>query len=400
MVDAASSFSRRGAKRQATAAARSHAAVRALDAEALDFYESLAGRSAAPPQSAAWVRAWVENVRPEGIVATLFQEKQPVLALALEVVPKGPLRTLRFMGGRHCNGNFPAGDLAAMPAVTAPDILELAREIGRARPDIDLIHLERLDAGNGPVRNPLLRHAHMPSPNIALAVDLEGGFEGVLGRMSGKRKRKKHRSQTRKFEAAGGFRRIEAQTPGEAARLLDAFFAMKAKRFRKMGIADAFGSPAVRGFFHDLFVSDLRRTERQFFLEGLEVAGMLRAVTGSSICGRRMICEFGAIAEDDLAHASPGDFLFFDNIRLAAERGFEIYDFSVGDEPYKRLWCTLESTQFDVLLPLSAKGRLLAAGLRTLGAAKARVKSNPRLWSLVKRLRRQVAGGEAPVSED
>ena len=30
-------------------------------------------------------------------------------------------------------------------------------------------------------------------------------------RVSGKRKRKKHRSQTRKFEAAGGFRRIEAK---------------------------------------------------------------------------------------------------------------------------------------------------------------------------------------------
>src|SRR5690606_39947618 len=48
---------------------------------------------------------------------------------------------------------------------------------------------------------------------------------------SAKRKRKKHRSQMRKFEAAGGFRRIIAQTPEETRRLFDAFLEMKEKRF-------------------------------------------------------------------------------------------------------------------------------------------------------------------------
>ena len=75
-------------------------------------------------------------------------------------------------------------------------------------------------------------------------------------------------------------------------------------------------------FFRALFAEALADVQPPFVLHGLEVDGKLRAVTGSSRSGKRLICEFGAIAEDDLAHASPGDFLFFDNIEEACEQGF------------------------------------------------------------------------------
>ena len=200
----------------------------------------------------------------------------------------------------------------------------------------------------------------LPSPNLSLAVDLGGGFDALLLRASGKRKRKKHRSQMRKFEAVGSHRRIEAETPDEVNRLLDAFFEMKEFRFRKMGIANVFGDEQVRAFFRALFTDALAEDKPSFVLHGLEVAGKLRAVTGSSRSGKRLICEFGAIAEDDLGHTSPGDFLFFDNIQEACETGFAVYDFSVGDEPYKRLWCDIETQHFEVLIPLTLKGRALA----------------------------------------
>ncbi len=119
---------------------------------------------------------------------------------------------------------------------------------------------------------------------------------------------------------------------------------MKEFRFRKMGITNVFADEQVRAFFRALFTQALAEDKPAFVLHGLEVAGKLRAITGSSRSGKRLICEFGAIAEDDLGHTSPGDFLFFDNIQEACETGFEVYDFSVGDEPYKRLWCDIETS--------------------------------------------------------
>jgi CelD/BcsL family acetyltransferase involved in cellulose biosynthesis len=365
-------------------------------AEYVDFCSTALS---APAQGAQWVRHWIAETRPDAILATLSLGSMPVFALALEVVRSGPFRIARFMGGRHANGNFSAADRTWLRSAGIEDIHPLIAGIAAARPDIDLITLERLLPELDGLPNPLACLPSFPSPNLSLAADLSGGFDDFLGRASGKRKRKKHRSQIRKFEAVGTYRRVEARTPQEAHAMLEVFFAMKAVRFCRMGIADVFGDPAVRAFFHALFSEALSEKIPHFMLHGLEVAGKLRAVTGSSVSAGRLICEFGAIAEDDLAHASPGDFLFFENIQEACDRGFEVYDFSVGDEPYKRLWCDTEVQHFEVLAPLTPKGRMLALGLRQTARLKALVKNSPSIWRLTKLLRRKAAGQAATSAE-
>ncbi|ESZ27683.1 MULTISPECIES: GNAT family N-acetyltransferase [unclassified Mesorhizobium] len=406
MVDATASFDgNRLAATEASSRAlpRDHAdlSISVASTDGLAAYAEFC-RSAlfGPAQSAAWVQNWAAETRPDLLVATLSVEGKPVFSLALEVASKGLFRIARFMGGRHANGNFVAADPNWLAKADIPALRSVLAAIAKARPDIDLVALERLLPDLDGVANPLASLDHFSSPNLSLAVDLAGGFDALLSRASGKRKRKKHRSQIRKFEAVGSYRRIEARTPDEVDTLLDAFFEMKELRFRKMGIANVFGDAQVRGFFRALFMQALAEDKPSFVLHGLAVAGKLRAITGSSRSGKRLICEFGAIAEDDLGHASPGDFLFFDNIQEACETGFEVYDFSVGDEPYKRLWCDIETRHFEVLVPLTVKGRMLALTLRQGARLKAFVKNSPMIWKLTKVLRRKAAGQAAPSEED
>ena len=401
MVDAAASFDGEPLPHASASFRVPAMTVSAATDEALAIYDQLC-RSAlfAPAQGPDWVRNWVAETRPDAVIALMHAVGRPVFALALEVVRSGPFRIARFTGGRHANGNFAAADPAWLASTGTADMRHAIAAIASARPDIDLIALERLAPDLDGIANPLTLLPNFPSPNLSLAVDLRAGFDGLLDRAGGKRKRKKHRSQIRKFEAVGPYRRITATTPEETAALLDAFFAMKEQRFRKMGIANVFGDPRVRDFFHALFAGALAGPTPPFVLHGLEVAGKLRAVTGSSRCGRRLICEFGAIMEDELSHASPGDFLFFDNIQEACEDGMAVYDFSVGDEPYKRLWCDIEVQHLEVLAPLTLKGRALALGLRQSARLKAFAKHSPAVWKLTKLARRKAAGQAAPADDD
>ena len=405
MVDAAASFD--GNRLAATEASprvlpgASAVSVSAASGEALaDYVEFCRSALFAPAQSSGWVRHWTAQIAPDWLIATLTAEGRPVFVLALEIGRRGPLRVARFMGGRHANGNFVAGDPRWLLKPDVTSIRSMLSAVRRARPEIDLIVLERLLPDLDGVANPLACLPHFPSPNLSLAVDLAGGFDALLARASGKRKRKKHRAQMRKFDAVGSHRRIEAKTADEVNRLLDAFFEMKEFRFRKMGIANVFGDNEVRAFFRALFIDALAEDRPSFVLHGLEVAGKLRAVTGSSRSGKRLICEFGAIADDDLGHTSPGDFLFFDNIQEACETGFSVYDFSVGDEPYKRLWCDIETQHFEVLVPLTPKGRMLALVLQQGARLKAFVKHNPTIWKLTKSLRKKTAGQTAPAAAE
>jgi CelD/BcsL family acetyltransferase involved in cellulose biosynthesis len=368
--------------------------VMAASEDALRRYAELADAAVfSPSQSPAWISAWLRAVSPDTLLVFAEQEARPVFGLALEVVRKGPFRVARLMGGSHANASF-----APLRPGAAIDAQALVPAVARARPDVDLLDLERLLAECAGLPNPLLDLANAPSPNLALSVDLAGGFEAVLERR-GTRKRKKHRAQARKLEAAGGVRVIEADTPEEATRLLDAFLDMKADRFREAGIPNVFASAEMRRFLSALFREALSVTPKPFVLHGLEVGGSLRAITGSSLRENSMTCEFGAIVNDELAQASPGDFLFFEIIEEACRRGLSIYDFGVGDEPYKRSWCDLEVRHRDVMAPLSAKGRLLAAGLRVRGRLVQAVKSDPRLWRLAKAVRRR-AGGLSRASTD
>ena len=346
----------------------------------------------APAQSPHWIECWKRHCNADIVVATLSRQHRQVFAVALEVVSHGSVTLACLVGGTHANGNFSPVVAGAAADIGAGDIETLIRAIRAARPDIDLIALERLVDSFRGTPNPLRHLPGAQSPNPALAVDLSGGFEAVLARASGRRKRKKHRSQTRKFEAAGGFRRLQARTRADSERLLDAFFAMKAERFAAMGVKNVFDGSPVQDFFRELFASEAHKAAPAFLLHGLEVGGRLRAVTGSSMTADSIICEFGAIAGDELAFASPGEFLFFDNIREACDQGLALYDFSVGDEAYKRLWCDIETRHIDIVVPLTFRGRASALRRRAAAAVKRRVKANRSLWETVKRARRTLRG--------
>ena len=95
--------------------------------------------------------------------------------------------------------------------------------------------------------------------------------------------------------------------------------------------------------------------------------------------------EFGAISEDELFYASPGDFLFFEEIRKACDDGLAFYDFSVGDAPYKRAWCDIETGHADVFAGLSARGKLLALLCFARTVLKRVVKQNPAMSRLARR---------------
>jgi len=402
MVDAAHAGfgeTRAPAYRTATAA-EVRATVVPATGEALASFAAVARRLPhAPPQSPAWVAHWTDHAARDALIVELHSGTQLVLALPLEVVRIGPFRVARFMGGTHANGNFAPTLRAWAATASGPALRTLLEAMRTARPDIDVLVLARLLPALDGLANPLLALPHFKSANVSLATDLTGGFTALLSRSSGKRKRKKYRSQSRKFDIAGGFRRIEATTPEQVDRILDAFFTMKEARFRKAGIRDVFADAGVRDFFRSLFKDALDQRPPPFVLHALEVGGVLRAATGSSRRGDTLICEFGAIVEDELAGASPGDFLFFENIRDACEQGLGVYDFSVGDEQYKRLWCDIETQHLDVVAPLTMKGRLLSGAVRAYARGKAAIKGNPRVWSMVKRLRRTAAGSKAAPTE-
>lgn len=265
-----------------------------------DYRKACPGSVFAPAQDPAWIEAWQRHLKPDAVFVTARRDGGTLLAIALEVECRGPFKVARLFGGGHANGNFPptSHDLAVKQHGAVVDAI--SRDLRAARPDIDLLALERLAPAWQGIRNPLLALPHGTSPNVALAVDLSGGFEAVLARSSGSKKRKRHRYQQRRLAAAGVVRHIRASDQETASRLLTTFFELKRSQLQRIGVRNVFGDAQVRAFFHDLFGPAAGQSPGRFVLDALEVDGTIRAVTGSSISGGRMICDFAAISDDEL----------------------------------------------------------------------------------------------------
>ena len=369
--------------------------VQAADEAALADYEAFCRDAVhGPAQHPVWVRSWIAATKADAIIVTVHDRGRPVLKLALEVAAKGPFRIARFVGGSHANGNFAA--LARDAAMPVPPIGEkaLAGALRKARPDIDLVFLSRQNPRFLAVENPLSALATMTSPNVSLAVRLSGGFEALLDRSNRKRKVKHYKKQISKFRQAGGFRLIEAGTPQEVERLLETFFVLKSERLRKMGIANVFVSPEMQAFFRSLFLGALETEDTPFVLHGLEVGGRVIAVNGLSVTDHSFVYEFSGI-DDGNPTTSPGYFLNYSSIEWACRLDKKLYDFSVGDERFKRSWSDVETWQFETLVPLNLKGRSLALYERGRAGAVRRIKANPRLWAAVKKLRARLGGETA-----
>ena len=99
---------------------------------------------------------------------------------------------------------------------------------------------------------------------------------------------------------------------------------------------------------------------------------------------------------NELALYSPGRAHLCDMVRSAVERRYERFDFTIGDEPYKRDWCETEQQLFDHSAAVTLRGIPPAAAALAWGRAKRAIKHSALLWGIAQRLRAAKAGLSKP----
>ena len=347
----------------------------------------------ATPQDIDFVGQWLAHVNKDCIAVTAKSARGIEFLLPLEIVRKGPMQIAQFPGGSHANANFAASSdsICAM----SPDILltEVHNSVRALRPAIDAVLLERLLESLNSRTNALVQPDSSISPNVALSFALAADFKDVLKDRNGAKKQKKMRQMQRRMDDRGGWRVFKANTADECTYVLDRFFKLKGERLKSMGLKDVFADPKVQSFFKSLYIGALGAAAPRYELHALEVGGDIAAVGGCTVNGKHFTVEFGGICSND-RQLSPGDILYHLLIEQCCKRGFEVYDFGVGDEFYKRRWCDVETWHRDTYIPLTAKGRIAVGALKHIAAVKKSIKNNPKLFGLIKRLR-----GRAKVVE-
>ncbi|MDJ1157741.1 GNAT family N-acetyltransferase [Chelatococcus sp. SYSU_G07232] len=364
-------------------------------------WRDLEARSDATPyQRFDFLSAWFETIGERmgatpAVVAGRDAEGAVEILLPLAVARRFGLRIATCPGGRHANFCLPLVSRNLAGAIDARALTQVLDEAVVSSGLADVVVLRNLPGrwrGRG---NPLLGGRPLPAPDPGFGLVLDGPAEEVAARILSKSRRKKLRYKMQALGRLGAFGIARIEPERDAARVLSAFLAQKAERFREMGQRNPFAEPGAEAFLARLAAA---RRGRPAALElyALQLDARVVAVLGGASDGREFSAMFLSYeTEPTVAAFSPGDVLVANVIADLCDRGFHWFDLGVGEAAYKHRYCPERIETFTRVEGLTLKGRLAALVLMALERLRFAVKTRPRLLRLALSVQRRTGFGMA-----
>ena len=339
-----------------------------------------------------WVAAWVRHVAPslevEPRIAIVRDGNRTVGILPLGRHKLGPIGVLTNLSDSHTN--FVGGLFDAHFARNASeeDMQRVKDRLFAANGDVEGLSLCCLPEEWNGLPNPLRHWCSNASAHDAWACDLSDGFDAMLSRGNGKRKRKKHRAAARKFEAVGGWRIIDATTREDAWTMFGEAREHMHARFQDAGIRDPFEPSDVTAFMEEALHVGLTQERPVMRITALEVGGERIAWQAGGRSGDTLSLMFTVFRPSAFDAHGPGDFLLYEQLERAAREGVKQFDLGRGAEPYKLSWCDKRIQLLDIREGRTTRANILLAAHRQATALKRRVREDERLWRIAKAMRK------------
>jgi CelD/BcsL family acetyltransferase involved in cellulose biosynthesis len=344
---------------------------------------------ASPYQRYDWTKAYADAMaKSEGfeprILVVRDAARRPCLILPLGIARRRGLAIAAPIGGKHANYHLPVIGAGA-PSPT--ELNRLLREAGR-RDGVDAYVFGNCPLAWQGAPNPLAEGGR-PSPSNGYRLRLEPDCEAALKRAFSSETRKKLRKKEKKLGELGPVTYLLARSEAEVDRILGAFQAQKRARMRELGIANPFEDAPAQAFIRAAALAGLAEGKPAIELHAILVGERVVATFGAAVDASRCCGMFNSFDTDpEIARSSPGELLTIHIIRAYCRSGRTMFDLGVGEARYKNSICDEAEELVDLMLPVSARGRLYAAGLDGFQRLKRFVKQTPWAWRLVGMVRR------------
>ena len=224
------------------------------------------------------------------------------------------------------------------------------------------------------------------APQRAYLANMGSDFQSWHDATRSRASRKKDRYRDKQLAAAGGVVFEVAGGGATAVAITTRAIAMKRAQMAAKGLDSSFERQSIC----DTYLEVARNPDGPLKAFQLTIDGKPRATAICLASGKRLCYVIASFEPDDLAKWSPGAGLLRMVMRWASENGFEVFDFTVGDEDYKLSWSDQEIALVCATGGVTAAGKLHAGLLRLRLKGEALIRRNDKLLGFVQRARRRV----------
>jgi CelD/BcsL family acetyltransferase involved in cellulose biosynthesis len=346
-------------------------------------------------QSYDWLSCWQQHIGAltaavPAIVTGRDASGALVFLLPFAIERQGFIRRLTWLGVDLCDYTGPllAGDFTrrfgerSFPALW-DRILASVRTTAGLR--FDYVDLPKMLERVGTQPNPFFTLPTRANPSGAWVATLGAEWEAYYAATRSGPTRKKERKQLKQLGEHGEVVFAEASEPEAVREVVEKLLDYKSAAFHRMGVTDSMAQPGYRAFYRDFTT---RLSARQVaHITHLDIGGKVVAAS-LGLRHRGDYCLVLSSYENGaLARLGPGRAHLNDLIRYAVEHGFRRFDFTIGDEPYKRDWADVTVLPRDHLAQASVVGSAIVFSRLGFLTLKRFIKQTPALWSAFLKLR-------------
>jgi CelD/BcsL family acetyltransferase involved in cellulose biosynthesis len=222
-------------------------------------------------------------------------------------------------------------------------------------------------------------------PSGAYLTHLAGDWESFYAAKRSSTTRRRDRTKRKRLAELGEVQLVTPQGKGQVTATLDTLMVQKARAFARMGVANLFARPGYPEFYRG--VATEPASSPMVHVSRLDVGAVPAAINLGLIHRGRYYHLLASYGDGEASRFGPGAAHLHDLMRIAIERGCGVFDFTIGDEPYKRDWSDTELRLHDHISFASLRGALIAAPMMALRRLKRAIKQTPVLWALAGKVR-------------
>lgn len=350
-----------------------------------------------PGQSLHLVKHWIaanKIATADQFYVVVESGQGPVALLPLWRRVQRGVSTLRFFPGSHVGANQPLICPVRYAQLAACERREMWRGVPKALSGADLIVLDAI-----PQRDGAPSFAEF-GESIAAETLYRAEFPSFAeaDRVQRSKSRRKHdRQQGEKLAAMGEVTLDELHNGPDCQAMLGVLFEQRARRFAAQGIRNPFANHPIRGFYHSIAAED---SGVAVVLHVLRLDGEPVALRYNIGFGGALYCLISSMSDDSAIQAgSPGKQCLLRVMQNVFDTGWTAFDMGAGFTDEKRHWCNVQIPLRRHYLALSPLGLMASAADRMRIKLKHRIKSDPKLLALARKLRARLSTKSAVASD-
>ena len=340
-------------------------------------------------QSFNWLATWQRHIGAHsGVQPAIIVGRDGAGAilflLPLSVRVAGWVRELTWLGSELCDYNGPLLAPTFSARIDRARFLALWEDITRSlrafpRLQYDIIALAKMPETVGTQQNPMRYLDGTINPSGAYLTHLTDEWEAFYTAKRSSATRRRDRTKRKKLSEYGQIKFVNPASEDEILSSLDTLMVQKARSFARMGVGNLFAEPGHTDFYRALAIDPA--TKHVVHVSRLDVGTSAAAINFGLIYRDRYYHLLASYTDCDLSRFGPGAAHLHDLMHYAIDRGCRIFDFTIGDERYKRDWCDTELKLYDYIAPVTWRGAFMAMPMQAVQRAKRWIKQTPVAWS-------------------